>query len=235
MKSLKAYAVTGLAALMAAAQAALLAVVLGATLPAARSDDSDAQRLTPPERAPTAIWVGGHIAGLGVARVDADRLIVTGAPQRIELRLGPKAPRDAVGLAAARVALAALGNPYRWGSVGGRGGAGGATAGFDCSGLIWRAFASQGVSVPRVSREQARAGIPIPRSLNALDAGDLLTFSRVPGGAVEHVGMYVGAGRFVHSSGWDRAVVVTRLDPSDPRGRWWWRRWVGARRVVTSL
>jgi len=232
MKSVKPYVVAALAVLFAAAQAAVLAAVSGATLARpARPQSDNLSALTPPERAPAAVWVGNAVAGLGVARVDSDHVILAGVPQRIELRLPASAPRDAVGLAAARVALAALGAPYRWGSVGGRG----AASGFDCSGLIWRAFASQGVTVPRVSWEQARAGVAVPRALNALEAGDLLAFSRVPGGAVEHVGLYVGAGRFVHSSGWDGAVVVTRLAPDDPRGRWWWRRWVGARRVATSL
>jgi cell wall-associated NlpC family hydrolase len=217
--------------LFAAAQAAVLATVSGATLVRARAVASAVPpELTPPEQMPTAVWVGSAVAGVGVARVDPDHVVVAGTPQRIELRL-PAAQGEAVGLAAARVALAALGRPYRWGSVGGRG----AASGFDCSGLIWTAFASQGVAVPRVSREQARAGVPVPRALGALEAGDLLAFSRVPGGAVEHVGLYVGAGRFVHSSGGDGAVVVTRLAPDDARGRWWWRRWVGARRLATSL
>jgi len=234
MKSVKSYVVAGLAVLFAAAQAAVLGAVSGATLARPTRPESDTRlALTPPEQAPTAVWVGNAVAGLGVARVDSDHVILAGASQRIELRLPAATRRDAVGLAAARVALAALGAPYRWGSVGGRGG--GATSGFDCSGLIWRAYASQGVTVPRVSYEQARAGVPVPRALNALEAGDLLAFSRVPGGAVEHVGLYVGAGRFVHSSGWDGAVVVTRLAPDDPHGRWWLRRWVGARRVASAL
>jgi cell wall-associated NlpC family hydrolase len=224
MKSVKVYVV--------AAQVAVLAAVSGATpaRPASPGSD-DLPALTPPELAVTAVWVGNIVAGLGVARVDSNHVILAGAPQRIELRLPAATRHDAVGLAAARVALAALGAPYRWGSVGARG----TTSGFDCSGLIWRAYASQGVTVPRVSWEQARAGVPVPRALNALEAGDLLAFSRVPGGAVEHVGLYVGAGRFVHSSGWDGAVVVTRLAADDPHGRWWLRRWVGARRVATAL
>ncbi len=211
MKSVKAYVVAALAVLFAAAQAAVLAAVSGATLARpARPQSDNLSTLTPPEQAPTAVWVGNAVAGLGVARVDSDHVILAGAPQRIELRLPAAALRDAVGLAAARVALAALGAPYRWGSVGARG----ATSGYDCSGLIWRAFASQGVTVPRVSREQARAGVPVPRALNALEAGDLLAFSRVPGGAVEHVGLYVGATRVAVGGGgvgWVRGASRRRF------------------------
>ena len=235
MKSVQAYIITGLAVLLAAAQAAVLATVSSATL--ARSVllvTEHPRGLTPPERTPAALWLGNPVAGLGVALVDRDHLVVAGAGGRIELPL-PAARRESAGLAAAQVALAALGSPYQWGSVGS--GGGGRTSGFDCSGLIWHAFARQGVTLPRVSREQARVGVPVPRALNALEPGDLLAFSRTPGGPVEHVGLYVGAGRFVHSSGWDGGVVVSRLAPGDARGRWWWRRWVGARRVTitTSL
>ncbi len=227
MKSLKPCIVGGLATLVAVAQAALVVTVSSAA-PARHLATDEPRMLTPPERTSAALWFGA-VAGLGVARIDRDRVVVVGAGNRIEMPL-PAARRESAGIGAAQVALAALGTPYRWGSVGGRQGA----SGFDCSGLIWHAFARQGVTLPRVSREQARAGVRVPRALNALEPGDLLAFSRVPGGPVEHVGLYVGAGRFVHSSGWDGAVVVSRLTPRDPRGRWWWRRWVGARRVATT-
>lgn len=230
MKSLKPYIVGGLAALVAAAQAVLVATVSSASPARAAHVTTDEPRtLMAPERTSAIVWLRGGMAGLGVASVDRDHIVVVGAGDRMELQL-PAARHASAGLAAAQVALAALGTPYRWGSVGGRQGA----SGFDCSGLIWHAFARQGVTLPRVSREQARAGVPVPRALNALEPGDLLAFSRVPGGPVEHVGLYVGAGRFVHSSGWDGAVVVSRLGPRDARGRWWWRRLVGARRVATT-
>lgn len=238
MKSVQPYAVSGLAVLSAAAQVAVVVAVWGAT-PTRPGQvlvaTNNLRTMTPPEWTPGAVWLRDTVAGggLGVALVDRDHLVVVGAGDRIELPSPRASRRESAGLAAAQVALAALGAPYRWGSTGG--GIRGRTAGFDCSGLIWRAFASQGITLPRVSREQAQAGFAVPRALNALEPGDLLAFSRVPGGPVEHVGLYVGAGRFVHSSGWDGAVVVSRLAPQDPRGRWWWRRWVGARRVGTSL
>jgi cell wall-associated NlpC family hydrolase len=59
--------------------------------------------------------------------------------------------------------------------------------------------------------------------------GDLLTFSN-RGGPVTHVGLYVGNGRFIHSA--TRGVQVSVLSVDDPYGRWWWKRWVGVRRIV---
>src|SRR5258706_407903 len=89
MKSVKAYVVAGLAVLFAAAQAAVLVAVSGATLARPARPESDTlSALTPPEEAPTAVWVGNIVAGLGVARVDSDHLILAGAPQRIEHRSG---------------------------------------------------------------------------------------------------------------------------------------------------
>lgn len=124
--------------------------------------------------------------------------------------------------AVVETALAVMGTPYRWG--------GGDEAGFDCSGLIQYAYGRHGVSLPRASSRQARAGTAVPRDLTALAPGDVLAFSAVPGGQVTHVGMYVGEGKFIHSA--SNGVVLSRLSAVDPDGKWWWGRWVGARRLV---
>jgi cell wall-associated NlpC family hydrolase len=44
--------------------------------------------------------------------------------------------------------------------------------------------------------------------------------------------MYLGEGRFVHSA--SRGVQVSLLSDADPYGRWWYTRWVGARRIVSE-
>lgn len=118
-------------------------------------------------------------------------------------------------------AAAEMGTAYRLGGT--------TSEGFDCSGLIQYAYAQHGITLPRTSAEQARAGNPVDRRLEALRAGDILTFS-TSGGPVTHVGLYVGDGRFVHSA--SRGVQLSALSPDDPYGKWWWARWVGARRVV---
>lgn len=118
-------------------------------------------------------------------------------------------------------AAAMMGAGYRLGGTG--------AGGFDCSGLIQYAFGRHGVPLPRTSVEQAREGRPLPRDLAALRPADILTFSNAPG-QVTHVGLYVGDGRFIHSA--TGGVQLSLLSESDPYGRWWWRRWVGARRIV---
>src|SRR5258707_14319489 len=99
MKSLRRYVVAVLAVLIATAQAAVLAAVSGATsVRPARPEADNLLALTPPEQAPTAVWVGNAVAGLGVARVDSDHVILADATQRIELRLPAAERHDAVGL-----------------------------------------------------------------------------------------------------------------------------------------
>jgi cell wall-associated NlpC family hydrolase len=102
-------------------------------------------------------------------------------------------------------------------------------AGFDCSGLIQHAYARHGIRLPRVSRDQAREGEAVNRTIEALRPGDILTFAE-RGRRVTHVGLYLGNGRFVHSA--RGGVQVSRLSEDDPQGRWYWKRWIGARRIV---
>jgi cell wall-associated NlpC family hydrolase len=116
-----------------------------------------------------------------------------------------------------------MGRPYRFGGTGEEGG------GFDCSGLIQHAYAQHGITLPRTSREQAKEGRPVSRRLASLEAGDLLTFSN-RGGRVSHVGLYIGDGRFIHSA--SRGVQISVLSGEDPYGRWWYKRWVGVRRII---
>jgi cell wall-associated NlpC family hydrolase len=116
-----------------------------------------------------------------------------------------------------------MGRPYRYGGTGEGGG------GFDCSGLIQYAYGQHGVTLPRTSTEQAHEGRAVAKNPTTLLPGDLLTFSN-RGGPVTHVGLYVGNGRFIHSA--TRGVQISVLSADDPYGRWWWKRWVGVRRIV---
>ena len=121
-----------------------------------------------------------------------------------------------------KTALDALGTPYVWGGT--------AANGFDCSGLVQWAYGQHGIRVPRMSRDQARAGSEVTPVVDALRPGDILLFAAQPGGGVTHVGMYVGEQTFIHSS--NMGVKLSRLDGLDTDGAWWVTRWVGVRRIV---
>jgi len=113
-------------------------------------------------------------------------------------------------------ALAQLGVPYRWGGAA-------PSTGFDCSGLVKYVFQTAlGIELPRVSREQAQRGKPVDRK--ELTPGDLVFFSR-RGKVINHVGIYLGDGRFVHAPRTGRDVSISRLTG------YWYQRFLRARRV----
>jgi cell wall-associated NlpC family hydrolase len=115
---------------------------------------------------------------------------------------------------AVRYALRWLGTPYRYG--------GESTSGIDCSSLVQKSFAAAGRKLPRVSRDQAQVGRRV--EVKDLQPGDRLYFS-ASGTHVDHTGIYMGNGLFVHASGGAHKVTVSRL--SDKRN---WNIFVGARR-----
>jgi cell wall-associated NlpC family hydrolase len=86
-----------------------------------------------------------------------------------------------------------LGCPYVFG------GTGPCSAGFDCSGLTSSAWASAGISIPRVSYDQMSSlpSVPLHTAAGAfttryLQAGDVLGFT-----SNSHVGIYVGGGYLI--------------------------------------
>jgi cell wall-associated NlpC family hydrolase len=98
---------------------------------------------------------------------------------------------------------------------------------FDCSGLVQWVMANFDMVMPRTSREQARLGIEIAKDPALLLPGDLLYFGR--GRAVDHIGIYVGNGRYVHAARPGKGVVEAQL----PTGSWARNWWKGARRLFT--
>ena len=142
------------------------------------------------------------------------------SPQPVEpAAYGSAALADSV----VETATEMMGRRYEYGGTGEDG------EGFDCSGLIQYAYGQHGVTLPRRSTDQALQGKGIAKDPRTLRAGDLLTFSS-SGGEVTHVALYIGNGQFIHSA--TGGVQISLLSPDDPYGRWWYQRWVGARRIL---
>lgn len=124
------------------------------------------------------------------------------------------------------VALDLLGTPYR-----ARGTS--PDTGFDCSGFIGHVFrAANGIVLPRSSDEMFRMGVAGAQDVarEGLAAGDLLFF-RIGrrGERIDHVGMYVGEGRFVHAPASGGEVRLESLDMP-----YWQRHFAGARRLPAA-
>lgn len=116
-------------------------------------------------------------------------------------------------------AFALLGTPYRWGGTS-------PDNGFDCSGLVGYVFRTIGIDLPRVSRAMANEGTAIT-DRNALTEGDLVFFGRR--GHVDHVGIYVGDGKFLHAPRTGRDVTVSTLTDG-----YWGQKYMAARRISTG-
>ena len=101
--------------------------------------------------------------------------------------------------------------------------------GFDCSGFVQYVFGRHGVALPRTSRQQASAGIPLSQGLAPLQPGDLMLFSS-KGVRIDHIAIYLGNNRILHSSAGAGGVVYDDL--TSPRGKWYLARHVESRRVL---
>lgn len=117
-------------------------------------------------------------------------------------------------------AFAMRGTRYVWGGT--------SRSGVDCSGFTTNVYRSQGVSLPRTSRDQSRIGMPVSKS--ELRPGDLVFFKTGHRSYINHVGIYAGDGKFIHASSAQRVVRIDNLASG-----YYSRQFVTARRVASKL
>ena len=102
-------------------------------------------------------------------------------------------------------------NTYLWGGTVG--------PDLDCSGLVQTAFASAGIWLPRDAYQQERFCQPVnisPEDASLLLPGDLIFFGQPE--RCTHVGIHLGDGRYMHSSGREHGrngIGIDHLDPAD--------------------
>ncbi len=126
-----------------------------------------------------------------------------------------------------------LGRPYVWGGTSGKG--------VDCSGFTKMVFYLNGVQIARDASQQVHAGVEITadNKLSNLKAGDLLFFGRAATPEkkerISHVGIYLGNGEFIHSSG-DAGVKIESLYSDAPNYAEHRRKsFIRAKRMLISL
>lgn len=117
-------------------------------------------------------------------------------------------------------AIGLVGIPYSYG---------GSTpeTGFDCSGLIKYVYQQAvGMSLPRTTAGLNALAAKNP-AVTSLEPGDLVLFAMNGGNRVDHAGIYVGDGRFLHAPSSGGKVRV-----DDMQSNFWQRTYTGARRVL---
>lgn len=125
-----------------------------------------------------------------------------------------KNERD-MGAIAARTAERFVGIPYRWGGEN-------VVDGMDCSGFVRAVYNLCGLSIPRTSRDQYKAGEPVVKE--DLRDGDLVFFGSSED-TINHVGIYAGSNRFVHAPKRGEDIRATSIDEN-----YFEKRFIGGRR-----
>lgn len=127
-------------------------------------------------------------------------------------------------------------NYYLWGGTVG--------PNYDCSGLVQHSFASQGIALPRDAYQQEAFVQPIPNPgsepidlIPHLIPGDLIFFG-TPEKAT-HVAIYLGEGKYIHSSGQQQGRNGIGIDALHPEGdqvtQAYYAQVRGAGRVVANV
>jgi len=110
-----------------------------------------------------------------------------------------------------------LGVPYRRGGT--------SKNGMDCSGFVRTLYDDFfNIELPHSSREQYQFSVLRKISKIRMQPGDLLFFSDKKKKRVNHVGVYLSGGRFIHASS-SVGITVSRLNES-----YWQKRFVGSKR-----
>ncbi|MEG2700847.1 MAG: SH3 domain-containing protein, partial [Hungatella sp.] len=103
-------------------------------------------------------------------------------------------------------ALQFVGNRYVWGGTS-------LTNGADCSGFTQSVMRNFGISLPRVSRDQAKTGKAIDSS--QMRPGDLIFYAN-SGGTINHVAMYIGNGQIVHAASRRSGIKISTWNYRKP-------------------
>lgn len=115
-----------------------------------------------------------------------------------------------------------IGKPYHWGGTS-------PSTGFDCSGLVYYAYKDLvKFRIPRTANEMYHLRDAAPVERGQLKNGDLVFFRTQGRGTADHVGVYVGNGKFIQSPRSGQEIQITSLSED-----YWQRHYVGARRVMT--
>lgn len=100
--------------------------------------------------------------------------------------------------------------------------------GFDCSGYTKYCFGKFGIDLERTAADQAGQGSKVLKA--NLKPGDLIFFDTNGGhNHINHVGLYIGGGRFIHASSPKSGVIITDLSDG-----YYQRAYMRSRRIINN-
>lgn len=124
-----------------------------------------------------------------------------------------------------------MGAPYLWGGT--------SAKAMDCSGFTKTIYLMNGLVIPRDASQQVQAGIAVDtaRTFEGLKKGDLVFFGKPATDSTKqrttHVGLWLGAGEFIHAS---ERVRISSIDPAAPNyDAFNKNRYLGSRRYLNHL
>jgi len=98
--------------------------------------------------------------------------------------------------------------------------------GMDCSGLVQSVFSHFGINLPRTTFNQINAGAGVSNMAD-LRVGDLVFFDPAKDGTPDHVGIYLGGGKFINAPHTGAQVRIDDLSNS-----YYADRFMGGRRIA---
>ena len=150
-------------------------------------------------------WVELEIDG------DSDKAFITAEKNYIEVRYAldqavewhpvtsnPNSVRNRIKTLATKY----IGGKYVWGGNS-------LETGVDCSGFVQQIYKQFGVTLPRVSREQAKKGTQVTAGKQKI--GDLVFYTNSEG-VVDHVAIYIGNNQIVHAASTKAGIKISSWD-----------------------
>lgn len=86
---------------------------------------------------------------------------------------------------------------------------GSSPAGFDCSGFVQYVFKNFDINLPRTAKDQSTVEEYV--SYSNLQPGDLVFFKTLGSSVINHSGIYIGNGEFIHSSSGAGKVIISNI------------------------
>lgn len=147
------------------------------------------------------------------------KLLALASAMMLSMGIGSVSAFAATGNDIVQTGVKYLGVPYQYGAAYGN------TSDFDCSSFTELVYAKNGITLPRVSRDQAKVGVQV--STSNLQEGDLLFFDTNHDGTIDHVAIYAQPYMMLG------AQTSTGVAFADTR-RYWGQYLVEARRVIPT-